>query len=268
MLLNCLVLVLVIHQIIAVPTGALLNRSSKAKVGAQLQGSVIVIVLLGLTYMFAIFAIDQASVLFHYLFAVFNAMQGVFIFVFYCVLKKDSRYSWNSMLTSSSSKSKSSGLESGCRGELHFNKGWGGVGGVCVCVCLCLCVCVCICVCVSVCVCVSCVCVCVSVCVCVCVCVCLCLCVCLCVCVCVCLSVSVCVSVCVCLCVCVCLWTIYMPIPYPLKVALHQMKWLPGQSSRCTVKCLRSECDEGCDWCIYVTVVTCADTLTSTLCIQ
>ena len=35
-----------------------------------------------------------------------------------------------------------------------------------------------------------------------------------------------------------------------------------------TVKLLRSECDEGCDWCIYVTVVTCADTLTSTLCIQ
>ena len=36
----------------------------------------------------------------------------------------------------------------------------------------------------------------------------------------------------------------------------------------CTVKLLRSECNEGCDWCIYVTVVTCADTLTSTLCIQ
>ena len=34
------------------------------------------------------------------------------------------------------------------------------------------------------------------------------------------------------------------------------------------MKCLRSECNEGCDWCIYVTVVTCADTLTSTLCIQ
>ena len=52
------------------------------------------------------------------------------------------------------------------------------------------------------------------------------------------------------------------------KVALHQIKWLPGQSSRCTIKFIRSECDDGCDWCIYVTVVTCADTLTSTLCIQ
>ena len=34
------------------------------------------------------------------------------------------------------------------------------------------------------------------------------------------------------------------------------------------MKRIRSECDEGCDWCIYVTVVTCDYTLTSTLCIQ
>ena len=38
--------------------------------------------------------------------------------------------------------------------------------------------------------------------------------------------------------------------------------------ARSEFKLIKSECDEGCDWCIYVTVVTCADTLTSTLCIQ
>ena len=32
-----------------------------------------------------------------------------------------------------------------------------------------------------------------------------------------------------------------------LQVALHQIKRLPGQSSRCTVKFIRSKCDEGCD---------------------
>ena len=31
------------------------------------------------------------------------------------------------------------------------------------------------------------------------------------------------------------------------------------------MKFIRSKCNEGCDWCIYVRVVTCADTLTSTL---
>ena len=38
--------------------------------------------------------------------------------------------------------------------------------------------------------------------------------------------------------------------------------------ARSELEFIRSECDEGCDWCIYVTVVTCADTLTFTLCIQ
>ena len=45
-----------------------------------------------------------------------------------------------------------------------------------------------------------------------------------------------------------------------LQVTLHQITWLPGQSSRCSVKFIRSKCNEGCDRCIYVTVVTCADT--------
>ena len=49
-----------------------------------------------------------------------------------------------------------------------------------------------------------------------------------------------------------------------MRVALHQIKWLPGQSSRCSVKFM-SKCNEDCDLCIYVTEVTCADTLTSTL---
>ena len=44
----------------------------------------------------------------------------------------------------------------------------------------------------------------------------------------------------------------------------------PGQeeSSRCTVKFIRSKCNEGYDWCICVTIITCADTMTYTLCIQ
>ena len=46
----------------------------------------------------------------------------------------------------------------------------------------------------------------------------------------------------------------------------YALRWHCTKSSDC--QCLRSECNEGCDWCIYVTVVTCADTLTSTLCIQ
>ena len=45
-------------------------------------------------------------------------------------------------------------------------------------------------------------------------------------------------------------------------VALHQITWLPGQSSRYTMKFISSKCNEGCEWRIYLTEVTCADTMT------
>ena len=56
--------------------------------------------------------------------------------------------------------------------------------------------------------------------------------------------------------------------PWANALPLSYVPLLLGQSSRCTVKCILSECDDCCDWCIYVTVVTCADTLTFTQCIQ
>ena len=44
---------------------------------------------------------------------------------------------------------------------------------------------------------------------------------------------------------------------YPFPVQSYPIGGIAGQSSRCTVKFIQSECNEGCDWCIYVTVVTC-----------
>ena len=78
-------------------------------------------------------------------------------------------------------------------------------------------------------------------------------------------SVCVCVYVCVCVFVCV-FWS---HCQMHLQVAPLQITWLPGKSSSCTIKFIRSKCNEGCDWCIYVTVVvTCVDTMTYTLCNQ
>ncbi|XP_070567270.1 adhesion G-protein coupled receptor G2-like [Ptychodera flava] len=51
-------------------------------------------VLLGLTWAFAIFAVGEASLLFNYLFAIFNSLQGLFIFVFHCAMKKEVRKGW------------------------------------------------------------------------------------------------------------------------------------------------------------------------------
>ena len=105
LLMNSIAFVLVLRQIIGVSGGVQLNKSTKAKIRTQLHGAVIIIVLLGLTYMFAIFAIDQASVVFYYLFAVFNSLQGLFIFVFYCMFKKKTYDAWKSTIHSSARKS-------------------------------------------------------------------------------------------------------------------------------------------------------------------
>ncbi|GFS00568.1 adhesion G-protein coupled receptor G2 [Elysia marginata] len=64
----------------------------------RLRGAIGIVILLGLTWIFAIFAIGEASVVFYYLFAIFNSLQGLFIFIFYCVLKKDAMSAWKRVL--------------------------------------------------------------------------------------------------------------------------------------------------------------------------
>ncbi|XP_053501214.1 adhesion G-protein coupled receptor G2 isoform X2 [Ictalurus furcatus] len=51
-------------------------------------------VLLGLTWGFAFFAWDAVNLPFMYLFAIFNSLQGFFIFVFHCAVKENVRKQW------------------------------------------------------------------------------------------------------------------------------------------------------------------------------
>ncbi|XP_041352198.1 adhesion G-protein coupled receptor G6-like isoform X2 [Gigantopelta aegis] len=97
LLMNLLAFGLVLRQILGV-SAKNLNKSDKASTVTQLRGAVGVIILLGLTYIFAIFAIGQASIVFYYLFAIFNSLQGLFIFIFYCVFKKDALNTWRRWL--------------------------------------------------------------------------------------------------------------------------------------------------------------------------
>ena len=77
----------------------------------QLRGAIAVVILLGLTWVFAIFAVGRASLVFQYLFSIFNSLQGLFIFIFYCLLKKDVkdiwRQKWTEFTTTASSSDRS-----------------------------------------------------------------------------------------------------------------------------------------------------------------
>ena len=104
-----------------------LTKTSNGNTTSQLRRAVSVVVLLGLTWSFALFQIDKAAIVFSFLFTICNSLQGLFVFVFYCALKKDVQQAWAKAClcftdTSQASLSKSTSKGKGfiCYLVLHF----------------------------------------------------------------------------------------------------------------------------------------------------
>ena len=57
-----------------------------------------VMALFGLTWLFGVFTVSGASVVFQTLFAIFNSLQGFFIFLFFCVFGREGRELWLKVL--------------------------------------------------------------------------------------------------------------------------------------------------------------------------
>jgi len=53
-----------------------------------IQGALALEVLLGLTWVFGYFYISAEAIPVAYLFTIFNSLQGLFIFIFHCLLNK------------------------------------------------------------------------------------------------------------------------------------------------------------------------------------
>ncbi|XP_052777119.1 adhesion G protein-coupled receptor L1-like isoform X1 [Mya arenaria] len=67
------------------------DKSPTGNIRAWIQGALALEVLLGLTWVFGFFYISEEALPFAYLFTIFNSLQGLFIFVFHCVLNKKIR---------------------------------------------------------------------------------------------------------------------------------------------------------------------------------
>ncbi|KAI0228619.1 hypothetical protein LSAT2_020887 [Lamellibrachia satsuma] len=113
---NCIVFVLVMRQLHSAAHNKL-TQARHTSTTVHLQRAASVMVLLGLTWAFAFFAIGGASVVFHYLFAIFNSLQGLFIFIFYCATRKDVQQGWKEMFKCSTKSTSNSSSSKGTSGQ-------------------------------------------------------------------------------------------------------------------------------------------------------
>ncbi|XP_057678691.1 adhesion G-protein coupled receptor G6 isoform X1 [Corythoichthys intestinalis] len=96
-LLNVAMFVVVMLQICG-RNGKRGSRTLKEEVLRNLRSAVSLTFLLGMTWAFAFFAWGPVSLVFVYLFAIFNSLQGLFIFLFHCALKENVQKQWRRTL--------------------------------------------------------------------------------------------------------------------------------------------------------------------------
>uniref|UniRef100_A0A8C8A2J1 Adhesion G-protein coupled receptor G6 n=1 Tax=Otus sunia TaxID=257818 RepID=A0A8C8A2J1_9STRI len=92
-LMNVAMFIVVMVQICG-RNGKRTNRSLKEEILRNLRSVVSLTFLLGMTWGFAFFAWGPLTLPFLYLFAIFNSLQGLFIFVFHCAMKENVQKQW------------------------------------------------------------------------------------------------------------------------------------------------------------------------------
>ncbi|XP_042359474.1 LOW QUALITY PROTEIN: adhesion G-protein coupled receptor G6 [Plectropomus leopardus] len=92
-LLNVAMFIVVMLQICG-RNGKRSNRTLREEVLRNLRSVISLTFLLGMTWGFALFAWGPVNLAFMYLFAIFNSLQGLFIFVFHCALKENVQKQW------------------------------------------------------------------------------------------------------------------------------------------------------------------------------
>jgi len=83
---NIVVFILVIRQMMG--TRHVQNKTQIEKVKAGVKASAVILPLLGITWLFGLLSFSSATVAFKYIFAIFNSLQGLMIFIFHCLLNK------------------------------------------------------------------------------------------------------------------------------------------------------------------------------------
>ncbi|XP_035668965.1 adhesion G protein-coupled receptor L3-like [Branchiostoma floridae] len=74
--------------------GAKVTEADRNRIIRQIRRAFSIMALFGLTWVFGFFVINDARAVFAYLFCIFNTLQGLFIFIFHCVMRDDMKKWW------------------------------------------------------------------------------------------------------------------------------------------------------------------------------
>ncbi|XP_078085533.1 adhesion G-protein coupled receptor G6 isoform X5 [Mustelus asterias] len=96
-LVNVAMFIVVLMQICG-RNGKKSNRNLREEILRNLRSVISLTFLLGMTWGFAFFAWGPVNLAFMYLFAIFNSLQGFFVFVFHCALKENVQKQWRRYL--------------------------------------------------------------------------------------------------------------------------------------------------------------------------
>ena len=86
---NIVVFILVIRKMMG--TKCVQDKTQLGKLRAGVKASVVVLPLLGITWLFGLLSFSTDTIVFKYIFTIFNSLQGLTIFIFHCVLNSQVR---------------------------------------------------------------------------------------------------------------------------------------------------------------------------------
>ncbi|KAL3883250.1 hypothetical protein ACJMK2_029533 [Sinanodonta woodiana] len=90
-LLNFMIIILVFHRMFS--SSAMLTKSDKVKAKSGARSLCVLLPITGITWVFGILSVNEDLVVFQYLFAIINSLQGLFISLFYCFFNRHIRES-------------------------------------------------------------------------------------------------------------------------------------------------------------------------------
>uniref|UniRef100_A0A3Q2QNU5 Adhesion G protein-coupled receptor L2-like n=1 Tax=Fundulus heteroclitus TaxID=8078 RepID=A0A3Q2QNU5_FUNHE len=88
---NVIFLVVTMYKMVKHSTSMKPDSSRLGGIRSWVLGAFALLCLLGLTWSFGLFFLNESSMVMAYLFTIFNTLQGMFIFIFHCLLQKKVR---------------------------------------------------------------------------------------------------------------------------------------------------------------------------------